>query len=593
MKRSKIKKQKGIGLIEALIASVVVAAGLLSVASLQGGLMSSSGESKTRSEARVLAERKIEELRNNVSLTGYNAIPGSASPGTTVQDPGNPIAGTNASFTRSWTITDVTPFLATAPNRKKISVNVSWGGGGADKTVNVVTQMAWIDPEKSLLYSAINGGAGTAAVPSPRQNASEDVASEKVLGGAALSISGTSGVDSTLTVSIPSTTAHPGGCGTVGLQQVANGSHFYTLTNNTCVEDGVIAVFLCTTTCTHIQNHFGGVVLRIKGTVYSTSTATGSTNRFTYKSNNPDKNLNPITVAWTSSEIHSCYNGTPVRTPVSGTWKYDSMPYECVFAGNCNATADGVNGCFADSVVSDAQINARKVGPGGEYGEVGLLDVIDSTGAREEVCFLEDATNGLLIPTTGSTHLNEDYLFPSTKRLYVVKRVKRNGSVNEQKSEGINRSYTNHNILVIDRTSNANDCNAVANPTSGTSQFATTSPAPAFAPRQIVRTLNESSAPNAVLAETAYAGSAGTAQTITGTIANNATNLGLYIDEIGSCYLNNNVLTTDANAYACVVASGVSGAVIKGVSKTIPATSPSVFASCTQGGTCAWPTNFP
>lgn len=572
MKHSMIKTQKGIGLIEVLIATVVVAVGLLAVASLQGGLMSSSGESKTRSEARVLAERKIEELRNNISSTGYNAIPGSASPGTTVIDPGNPIAGTNASFTRSWTITNVEPFLATAPKRKKISVRVGWDGNGdgdvtdADEIVNIVTEMAWIDPANAALYAAENSGSGSGAAPSPRQNASEDVASEKVLGGAALSISsGTSGVDASLAVTIPATTAHPGGCGTVSLQRVAAGSRFYTLTANSCVKSGVIAVFLCTTTCTHIQNHFGGVVLRVTGTVYSTRIA----DRFI--------GTNPIRVAWTSSEVHSCYNGTPVRTPTTGAFKYDSMSYECIYAGNCNATADGVNGCFADTVVSDDQINALHVGSGGEYGEVGLLDVRDTTGAREEVCFLEDTTSGLLIPLTGSTHLNEAYLLPATKRLYIVKRVKRNGSINEQKSEGINRSYTNHNILVIDRTSNANDCNSKA--TAYNFQLA---------PRQIVRTLNESSAPNAVLAETAYAGAAGTAQTITGTIYSGAIKLGLYIDEIGTCYVK-----SDSTLYACVVANGVTSAVIKGISQTLPATSPSVFASCPQAGPCIWPTNFP
>jgi Tfp pilus assembly protein PilV len=568
MIHSTSKIQKGIGLIEVLIATVVVAVGLLSVASLQGGLMSSSGESKTRSEARVLAEQKIEELRNNITVIGYNAIPGSATP---VSDPSNPIAGANASFTRTWRITG-----GDAPARKNISVVVGWDGNGdgdtidADEKVNVVTEMAWIDPAKSLIYAAENSGSGTAAVPSPRQNASEDVASENVIGGAALTIpSGVaSGTASSITVTIPPTTAYPSG-GTGTLVQVAAGSHFYTLTNNSVVAPGVIAVFLCTTTCTHIQNHFGGVVLRVTGTVYSTRTA----DRFI--------GTNPIRVAWTSSEIHACYNGTPVRTPTSGAWQYDSMPYECVFAGNCNATADGVNGCFADTVVSDAQINARNVGPGGEYGEVGLLDVRDSTGAREEVCFLEDTTNGSLIPTTGSTHLNDEYLLPSTKRLYIVRRVERNGSINEQKSEGINRSYTNHNFLVIDRTSNSNDCNSKATAVGFAFQLA---------PRDIVRTANESGAPNEVVTETSYAGNSGTAQTITGIIASDAAKLGLYIDEIGTCYIK-----SDSTLYACVVANGVTSAVIKGISQTLPAASPSVFASCTKTSltTCIWPTNFP
>jgi len=114
--------------------------------------------------------------------------------------------------------------------------------------------------------------------------------------------------------------------------------------------------------------------------------------------------------------------------------------------------------------------------------------------------------------------------------------------------------------------------------------FATTTLVPAFSPRQITRTLNESD-PNTTLAETAYVGAAGTAQTITGTIASDATKLGLYIDEIGTCYIK-----SDSTSYACVVASGITGAVIKGVSQSHPATA--VFAACAQPGPCVWPTNF-
>jgi Tfp pilus assembly protein PilV len=287
MKHSIIKQKGFIGLIEVLIATVVVGVGLLSIASLQGRLMSGSGENKTRSEARMLAEQKIEEFRNVNTISAYNGIIAGA-----FTDPGNPIAGTNASFIRGWTITG-----ANAPSLKKISVQVGWDANGDGvitppaEAVNVVTEMAWIDPAKSTQYAAENGTGGTTAVASPRQNASEDVASEKIIGGAALAIpSGVAaGTATSIAVTIPATTAYPaGGSGT--LVQVAPGSHFYTLANNAPVALGVIAVFLCTTTCTHIQNHFGGVVHRIAGTVHSTSS-----NGFT-----------SIKVAWTSSSVNDC-----------------------------------------------------------------------------------------------------------------------------------------------------------------------------------------------------------------------------------------------------------------------------------------------
>ena len=122
------KKQNGVGLIEVLIATVVIAIGLLAVASLQGEFLSSSGGSKIRSEALTLAQQKIEELKNNINLAEYNAIPNSAD---VVADAANPITGTNTSFTRSWVID-----VGGSADRKNISVTVSWDSDGDPDTVN-------------------------------------------------------------------------------------------------------------------------------------------------------------------------------------------------------------------------------------------------------------------------------------------------------------------------------------------------------------------------------------------------------------------------------------------------------------------------
>ncbi|MFA6164276.1 MAG: hypothetical protein WC685_12710 [Methylobacter sp.] len=581
MKHSIIKTQKGIGLIEVLIATVVVAVGLLAVASLQGKLMSSSGDSKTRSEARVLAERKIEDLRNNVTVETVNSVSGynDIAVGTSTDS----IAGTNASFTRSWTISG-----AAAPNRKKISVRVGWDGNGdgdvtdADEIVNIVTEMAWINPANSLLYATENSGSGTSAVPSPRQNASEDVAAEKVLGGAALSISGTSGVDASLAVTIPSTTEYPGGCGTVTLHLVDADSHFYTLIHagSSCVEDGVIAVFLCTATCIHIQNHFGGVVHRIAGTVHSTS----------------PNGFDTIKVAWTSSSVSDCYNGPVTEISNKGSNQYRYRPYECIYAGNCDAD---VNGSGCNYGVTAAQISARKVGPGGEYGDVGLLGV-DDQGKREQVCFLEDTVNPAtspLLQTGGNEVLNDTYLYPVTKRFYAARRIKRNASINDQKTEGINHSYTNHNFLVVPRGSGgtANKvCHNTAVP--GTVVPAATAAGIQLPPREILRTLNEVEL-NTSLSVTNYTGAAGTAKTFTGTVTGSATKLKLIIPEVGNCYLNNNTNSAvAATLYACAAPENATGIAINGGSSEHPTSNPAVFKPCTKTTditACNWTTDFP
>lgn len=596
MKQSISKIQKGIGLIEVLVTTVVVAIGLLAVASMQGRFMESSGESKIRSEARVLAEQKIEELRNNISQTGYTAIPGSASPGTTVQDAGNPIAGTNASFTRTWTITNVNPFLPGSPSRKKISVVVGWDANGdgdttdTDEKVNVVTEMAWIDPADSANYANENDpSGGTMAVPSPRQNASEDVASENVDANTPTPLPGT--VTATLVNgALPSTITVTKDDGTTAqltpITDATPPTHFY----STSFGNGIVAVYLCNDAgnCKYIQNHFGGVALRVAGTIYSTS----------------GNGLDNITAAWTSSEIHACYNGSVTRNPSSGSLIYHSRPYECVFAGNCNATGDGVNHCYADSLVSDTQIDDKLVGPGGEYGDIGLLGVDDQGGNREQVCFLEDtvaSTSPLLThiasdPANNSDPImNENYRFAVSKRLYVTRRIKHNSSlnINEQESEGINRSYTNHNFLIIARGTGAS-ANQLCNVKAGSPNNIS------LAPREIVRTLNESGAANAVLTETTYTGNAGTAQTLTGNVTASRTKLRLYVPETGVCFLNNNNVSTDATAYACAVANnaphlaGSAGVDIIGGSNEHPSATPAVFALCnkTDATTCNWLANF-
>lgn len=588
MKHS-IKTQKGIGLIEVLITTVVVAVGLLAVASLQGRFVSSSGESKMRSEALVLAEQKLEQFRNtvaitntNVPATGYNNILVAGS----FADTGNPIVGTNASFTRSWTITDITPpvppFAAGDPSLKRVSVQVGWDGNGdgdsndADEIVNVVTEMAWIDPAKASQYAATNAG-GSTSVASPRQNASEDAAAENVIGTSLAIIDlvpatvGSAGVDASLSVTVPPAA----GGTTITLTQVATGSHFYTATHTvlSSIADGVIAVFLCgdTNTCTHIQNHFGGVPHRIAGTVHSTS-SNGFTN---------------IKVAWTSSSVSDCYNGPVTVVSGTGSDQYRHRPYECIYAGNCDATDPDVNGCTYG--VTDDQILVRKVGPGGEYGDVGLLGVDDQGGDREQVCLLEDTVDPAtspLLAVSGSEVLNETYLYSVTKRFYAARRIKRNASINDQKSEGINRSYTNHNFLVVSRGTGAT-ANQVCN-------LKAVARSVQLAPREIFKTLDEG-VPNTSLADAAYSGAVGTAKTLTGNVTGSATKLKLIIPDQGNCYLNNNTNSAvAATAYACAVPAGTTSVDIKGGSNEHPTLNPAVFASCTKtdATTCNWLANF-
>ncbi|NOQ14340.1 MAG: hypothetical protein GQ583_07690 [Methyloprofundus sp.] len=629
-----VKKQQGVGLMEILVTTVVVAVGLLAVASLQGDFILSSADSKARAEALVLAERKIESLRNNVVRDdgdggGYEAIANSADVVTE-----SPITGENAVFTRSWVINE-----GGTAKRKKVSVLVTWDSDGGvdsdgdgstiddDERVNVVTEMAFDDPAKSALYAGPNGASGTAAVPSPRQNASEDInaASEDVIGTdlqitAVGSGDGTAGTDQQVQVNPDGTL--------LTLSQVASGSFFYTAAHSDYpakIEAGVIAVFIChdadddpqtVDVCTHIQNHFGGVVHRVKGTVYSTSLET----------------LSDRLVAWTSSETHACYNGAV--TEGSGSDRIDEMPYECIYAGNCDATVAGTRtassgglphavdeGCFVDAVVSDEQINNRGVGPGGEYGDMGLLGLEDSGPHAEQVCFLENTAiaDSTLLNANSGDAFNENYLYAVTKRLYVTRRVKRNDNstsgdtsddFNDHKNEGINRSYTNHNFFIADRNSGPRvklECREQAIDTH----------AKELAPRDISRILNEGT-DNAVFDELVYFGGVRStdtngngvideddeyvvsyAHTLIGEVTGSATTkLKFFIPEVGACYLDNNLedVGTAATAYACVIGSSATSASIIGSSNEHKDADPSVFAVCSRetntDSACPWLSSF-
>ena len=450
-------------------------------------------------------------------------------------------------------------------------------GLGEAESVNQVSEIAWIDPAKSAIT---NNASGTTSVPSPRQNASEDIASEEVIGVPNATID--EGplqvlVHDVIHIDLPLVDDFPA-VADIRLKQIALGSHYYATDDSSglyFVDEGVIAVFLCGLTatqnndeCTYIQNHFGGVVLRTTGSVYS------------YQA----QGLSDILVAWSSSDVNACYQQSPSTITLGGD-TVDVMAYECVYAGNCDVTSasDGIgigNGC--SSIVTDAQIASRNVGPGGEFGEIGLLGLKDRTGAREQVCFLEDtsdhslAQNVLLYGAAAGEQGDEDYILPVTKRSYVSRRRTVD---NSEASEGINVSFTNHNFLIIDR--------GTGNSTSEGCYDEVVAHSEVLASRKIIRAL---STDNTVVSEVDYNGGSGPAITLIGT-ASASTNLNLYVsgahtsnDEPGACYIK-----SDGLAYACVVPSTASTVAIEGGSATYPASS-TAYATCERGVSTVAPT---
>jgi type IV pilus modification protein PilV len=119
MKTMTVRRHAGFTLIEALIAMLVLAFGLLAVAGLQTTLAHNSDVAKQRTEATRLAQAKIEDLRAFQQLPAASGIPAYADIAN-----GNdaPATTTNTSFARTWTVTNDPPALT----QKLLRVSVDW-----------------------------------------------------------------------------------------------------------------------------------------------------------------------------------------------------------------------------------------------------------------------------------------------------------------------------------------------------------------------------------------------------------------------------------------------------------------------------------
>ena len=326
-----LKRQRGVFLIEVLITTVVVAIGLLSLASLQGRFMSSSGESKARIEAVMLAEAKLEEFRNNIIKGNYNAVVTSSA--------NESISGGNATFSRNWVVLD-----RTKPVRKNISIKVSWGAGGADETVNVVSDLVWSDPGFATDY-ATDGNGLTGKIQSPNNDSS--AADDTVFDFGSIA----------------------------GETELDDGSNLIQY------DDGQGHIYLLDATGKALIKFNGGVIHTIKGHVYS-GAVTGN-------AQNPTLSISPLTdYPVTFSDLAYCV--FPVTTGESD--------YICYFGGDCTNSGSGCpNTLDPNYIVAEDS--------GGWYGKVGLLETSTKSFHNKKVCFAEDIASNVALTATTTARL--------------------------------------------------------------------------------------------------------------------------------------------------------------------------------------------
>lgn len=130
------RRSSGFALIEALVAAVIMAAGLVALALLQVRLTQITGDARDRSVATHLASEQVEKMRNFTNINGYLALNTSAA----AESLGN-VGGTE--FTRSWTVT-----------RYRYNQDPNADGSSADAAFQVVADNT-VEMERSAEFKRV------------------------------------------------------------------------------------------------------------------------------------------------------------------------------------------------------------------------------------------------------------------------------------------------------------------------------------------------------------------------------------------------------------------------------------------------------
>ena len=122
-----LKSERGVGLVEIVIALVIFAIGISAAIRMLPVSNAATSRARNVTIATNLAQEKIEELMgsqyNDPDLAAGNHA-----------DPQNPI---ERHFTRSWNVIDNNPIA----NMKHVTVTVSYNTGSSDSTVVLTTHM--------------------------------------------------------------------------------------------------------------------------------------------------------------------------------------------------------------------------------------------------------------------------------------------------------------------------------------------------------------------------------------------------------------------------------------------------------------------
>jgi type IV pilus assembly protein PilV len=121
----KMRRERGFTIIEVLVALAIMTIGMLGILAIYKGQMSASGYSRRATEAAVLAEDKLEQLRTAPITTAIDGNDRIDSKG---------VANLEGPFDRTWTLeADGTGTLTT------ITVAVAWSEGDGNHSLTFRT----------------------------------------------------------------------------------------------------------------------------------------------------------------------------------------------------------------------------------------------------------------------------------------------------------------------------------------------------------------------------------------------------------------------------------------------------------------------
>ncbi len=139
------QRERGVSLMEALVALAVMSFGLLGVVGMQATLRSNSDVTKQRAEAVRIAQAAVEDRRAFEQLTSSGTVANFAD---LADAAAVSVAGTNATFARSAVVTPAAALPADAPRLKTVTMRVAWEDrSGQTNAVSLVSSIAGIAPE--------------------------------------------------------------------------------------------------------------------------------------------------------------------------------------------------------------------------------------------------------------------------------------------------------------------------------------------------------------------------------------------------------------------------------------------------------------